>query len=252
MQKDYAFVDEFSPLAAKVEGPGNKERAHYWLSQLRCLRATAHVNCLWAQLNAAVAKAKAGKTPEEQQRLARDEALPIRRELVRQVGRVHLYLLESITTAGGMGNVANWQQHVMPMLLEPSAKELEKLLGGPLPADCLPGKEYAGRARLFVPVVRASLVAGEPLRVTAIVLGAAPSEVTLCWRPLGQGEYAKAPFAHVARGVWSVTLPAEAAKADLEYYVSASARAGTKDVGPLVFPPTAPELNQTVVVVEEK
>ena len=42
------------------------------------------------------------------------------------------------------------------------------------PADAMPGSDYHGQPRLVVPFVRTSLVAGEPLRLTAIVLGLAP------------------------------------------------------------------------------
>jgi hypothetical protein len=246
--KDYAFVDDLSLLGRAVNGPGNRERFHYWLAQVRSMRANAQVNCTWARLIAAVAKAKAAKTPEEQKRIARDEALPIRKELIKQVANVHFYLLDSITTAGGMGNVTNWQQHVMPMLLGPTGEELARLLGEALPADALPSKEHAGRPRLFVPVIRTGLVAGEPLRITAVVLGGKPTEAAVYWRPLGSGEFAAVPLGHVARGVYAATLPAEATTADLEYYVSVVVNEGKK----LAFPPTAPVLNQTVVIVPEK
>jgi hypothetical protein len=53
---------------------------------------------------------------------------------------------------------------------------------------------------------------------------------------------------HVARGVYQVTLPAEASKADFEYYVQATTAGGAK----LSFPAAAPSLNQSVVVVNAK
>jgi hypothetical protein len=96
----------------------------------------------------------------------------------------------------------------------------------------------------MVPFVRTSLVAGEPLRLTAIVLGMEPAVVAIHWRPLGGGPFAKSPLAHVARGVYRITLPAEAAKADLEYYVQVSGGDGRA----LRFP-AAPSLCQTVLVV---
>lgn len=189
---------------------------------------------------------KAEKDATNRKRLAREEVLPIRKELVRRLADVHRHLLESTTTTGAMGNVANWQQHVIPMLLAPSSKDLESLLGEPLPADALPGRHYEGRPRLFVPVVRTMVVAGEPLKLTARLLGIEPAEAAVHWRRLGRGEFAKTPLAHVARGVYRVTLPAEAVKADLEYYVSVTSKEGKT----LVFPATAPRLNQTVIVVD--
>ena len=97
------------------------------------------------------------------------------------------------------------------------------------------------------PRARDSLVTrGERLRVKAIVLSAEPPrEVTLNWRPLREGSYARVRLEHVARGVYRVTLPPEAMRADFEYFI---------EVGPggdsPRFPVTAPALNQTVVVAD--
>jgi hypothetical protein len=212
------------------------------------MRANAQVNCTWARFDAAMEKVRAEKDPKKQKQLARELALPVRRELVARVADVHRYLLASVTTPGLMGNVTNWQQHIIPELLTKPGEELAKILGEPLPADCVPGKEYQGDPRLFVPTVRTCLVQGEPLRLTAIVLGAKPDQVTVHWRPLGTGEFGKTPMDHIARGVYRVALPAAATAADVEYYVQAEA---TGPPSALRFPHTAPDLNQTVVVVPE-
>ena len=95
-----------------------------------------------------------------------------------------------------------------------------------------------GRAESAVP-------AAEAFKLTVIVLGAKPQAAELCWRRLGGDAFAKTPLAHVARGVYTVQLPAEVVKGDFEYYVRATA-----DGKSLVFPPTVPAMNQTVVVAE--
>jgi hypothetical protein len=46
--------------------------------------------------------------------------------------------------------------------------------------------------------------------------------------------------------VYEITFPPEATMADLEYYVEATAGQGAT----LRFPPTAPAISQTVVVVK--
>ena len=51
------------------------------------------------------------------------------------------------------------------------------------------------------------------------------------------------PLTHVARGVYTVTLPPEAVKADFEYYIQG--KSGDKT---LQFPPAGSALPQTVVV----
>jgi hypothetical protein len=242
-QQEYAFVDQLAALRPQITGPGNLERFDYWLDQFRCLRSIGQVRCVWARFNAALAKAKADKDPQVQRRLARELVLPVRKELVAAFAELHRHLLATVTNPGEMGNVCNWQQQTLPVLLTIPGRELAKLLGEDLPADAMPSKEYAGQPRLFVPAVRTGIVSGEAFKLTVTILGGQPEEAVVCWRPLGVGQFAKTPLRHVARGVYAVTLPAEAAGADFEYYVQATV--GGK---PLVFPPTAPALNQTVVV----
>ena len=242
VQKEYAFVDEMAALRPLIEGPGNLERFEYWLNNFRYLRSIAEVRCVWGRFNAALDKVKAEKDPQTQKKLARELALPIRKELVAAFAELHRHLLATVSNPGEMGNVCNWQQQTMPVLLTAPGKELAKLLGEDLPADAMPSKQYAGPPRMFVPEVRTGIVAGETLRLTVIVLGDKPRVAALHWRPLGQGTFAEMPLTHVARGVYSVTLPAEAVKADFEYYLDAAV-GQTK----LRFPPA---LTQTVVVAD--
>ncbi len=244
VSKEYAFVDEMSAMVPKIRGEGNLERFNYWLNQFRYLRAIAKVNCDWALYNAAFETAKASADDAAKKKAAAELALPLRKQLVADVAEVHRWLLQAITTQGGLGNVANWQQHVIPMVLTRPGQELEKLLGAPLPEDAKLAKGYTGSPRMFVPTVRTMIGVGEALKIRAIVQGTKPSEVSIFVRPMGKGEYAKKPLVHVARGVYQITLPAELTQADLEYYIDAL----TPDGKHLFFPATAPNLNQTVVV----
>jgi len=243
--KQYAFVDELAALRAKVKGPGNLERFDYWLGNFRYLREVGRANCTWARLNEAIRNAKAEQDADARKKLARESALPLRKELIEQVTDVHRYLLATVSTRGGLGTVTNWQQHVMPMLLGPSEKDLREILGEELPADAMPSKEYRGPTRLFVPVVRTGLVAGEPLKIEVIVLGTKPREAFVSVSPLGENKGTRLPLVHVAWGVYSVTLPPEAIPSDFEYHIQLT----TEDGKAMMFPPTAPKVNQTVVVV---
>ena len=246
--KDYAFVDELEALRPKVQGAGNLERFDYWLSNFRYMRATAHVDCLWTQYNTAIAKVKAEKDPEARKRMAREAALPVRKQLVGQVGEAYRHLLLTVSTPGELGTVMNIEQHNLPRLLVGPGDELSKILGEPLPADAVPSKEYDGPPRLIVPTVRSCVAQGEVLRLKVIILSSKPPrEAALFWRPMGPGEFAQVPLTHVARGVYSVQFPPDGARADLEYYVQAVPDDGT----PLRFPATAPTMGQTVLVVSE-
>jgi hypothetical protein len=190
-------------------------------------------------------KVKDQKNPDDQKRLARQLALPLRRELVAQVADVHRYLLATVNTNGAMGNVANWQQHIMPTLLTEPGRELAKILGEDLPADAIPSNRYDGPLRMIVPTLRTSLNIGEDLKLKIIIMAQNhPKDIALYWRPLGEGKYNRIALTHIARGVYSVKIPAEKIKTDLEYYVKASSTDGQQ----VTFPATAPNINQTVVV----
>ncbi len=243
VQKEYAFVDEMEALRPLVEGPGSLERYHYWLDNFRYLRSIAAVRCVWAQFNAAMEKVKAEKNPDAQKRLAHDLALPIRKELVAAFAELHRHLLATVSNPGEMGNVCNWQQQTMPALLTAPGRELAKLLGADLPADAMPSKQYAGPPRVFVREVRSGIVAGETLKLTVIVMGSKPESPKLLWRPLGKGKFASVPLEHAARGVYTVTLPAAAAKDDFEYYIQVAVGGQT-----IQFPPAGAVMPQTVVV----
>jgi hypothetical protein len=254
VSKQYAFVDELAQLHPRIKGAGNLERFDYWLNAFRYLRAVGQVNCTWAELNAAMKKVKA-EEGEARNRLARDIALPIRRKLVAQVADVHRYLLATVTTTGAMGNVTNWQQHLIPTLLSGPGQELAGILGEALPADAMPSMQYEGPPRVIVPTVRTTLCTGEDLRLTVIILAQTrPEDAALYFRPIGKDNYNRIPLTCIARSVYSVTIPADRInKADasaplgagLEYYV----KVGLADDEQLVFPAAAPDINQTVVVL---
>lgn len=244
---EYAFVDRLSALRKTVAGPGNLERFDYWLDQFRYLRAVAKVRCIWAECNAVFAQAEAEEIAAAKAQTAREVVLPVWIRLVRETAAMHELLLAHVSTYGGLGNVANWQQHNFPGLLYEPGKKLEAWLGEPLPKEAQIPQHYSGRPRLIVPTVRSLLEPGEPLRLKVIVLGAEPEQVVLRHRAIGSGQFESTPLEHTARGVYRAEIPAEAIPGDLEYYITAEAdtpAGGTT----LRFPATAPELNQTLIV----
>jgi hypothetical protein len=248
VSKEYEFIGELAKLRPQVKGPGNLERFDYWLNTFRYLRAVGQVNCTWARFNKAMKKVKDEKQADAKKQLALQTALPIRKELVAQVADVHRYLLATITTTGGMGNVTNWQQHLIPTLLTQPGRELAKILGQDLPADAMPSKPYEGSLRIIVPTVRGSLMAGEDLRLNVIILAQKqPKDAFLYWRPIGTDNYTMVALTHITRGMYSVTIPArEIKKTDLEHHIKVT----VDDNHSIYFPATAPQINQTVVVIQ--
>jgi hypothetical protein len=249
VSKEYDFVDALAKIRSNIKGKGNLERFDYWLNSFRYLRAVGRVDCTWARFNAAMKKVKDEKDPQEQKRLARQIALPIRAELVAQVADVQKFLLATVRTNGAMGNVTNWQQHIMPSLLTEPGRELAGILGEKLPVNAMPSRSYNGPLRLIVPTVRSSLSAGEDFQLKVIVLStAAPEDAAIYLRPMGNGGFKKIPLNHVARSVYSARIPALQIQTDFEYYIKVKTTDGQKST----FPATAPKINQTVVIMKEK
>lgn len=249
VRTEYAFVERLAALRPHVKGADQLERFDYWLNQFRHAKAAARVRCTWARYNQAMEKVKAEEDPDTQKQLAKETALPLRIQLLRQVARAYRYLLATVTTTAEMGTVANWEQHILPGLLETPGEELAQILGEPLPADALPSKQYTGTPRVVVPTVRTSIMNGEILSLKVLILDREPPRSTLLfWREMGCGSFSAVALSHVARGVYSVSLPRDAARGmGIEYYVRVERNAGEL----LYFPVTAPALNQTVVIVEE-
>lgn len=252
----YSFVGELATLRNRVRGAGNLERFDFWLNQFRYLRAMGEHNCVWSQFESALAQAERAVMPEEKGRLAMDQALPIYRHMLALQSDIHRHLLATVSTPGCMGNVANWQQHILfrrrgdnktlekvPLLAE-SADRLRALLGGALPNDARLAQRYAGEPRMFVPTVRGSLEAGEDLNLTVIMLGIDPAEADVLWRPMGgSAQYAPVPLAHSGRGVYRARLDAATIREDLEYHIRVIDKSGRV----FFWPPIAPSRSQTVL-----
>jgi hypothetical protein len=236
-------VDELAAMRPLVKGAGSLERFDYWLESLRYMKTMGELGCLLGQQRQALTALRDAPTSVERRTKA-EAALDVLREMVPVIERIHGHLYATVTTRGAMGTVANWQQHVLPRVFEQPSREIAQALGRPLPDDARLGRAYTGPERLIVPTVRTLLEPGEPLRLEAIVLGAAPARsVRLAWRPMGSsGAWATVLFEHDSRGVWRLTLPSPGA--DLEYVVEAASSAGTA----LRVPAAGRDVPRTVVV----
>ncbi len=246
VQKEYDFVDQLAKLQSRVRGKGNRERFDYWLNNFRFMKVNAKVNCLWHEFNEAMKQVKE-EEESKQARLARRLALPLRKKLVKAVGKVYEYLLPTVTTTGELGTLVNWEQHILPSLITAPGEELEQILGKPLPPNAHLPMEYKGEARVFVPNARTSVSSDETVSLRVIVLDKRPARGgALHWREMGVGEFQDVPLIHINRGVYTVQFPPEALTVShLEYFIEVKTDSGRR----ISFPPTAPELNQTLVVV---
>jgi hypothetical protein len=241
-EKQYAFVDELAALRPLVKGAGNLERFDYWLNTYRAMALMTEVQCARGQLDKLMPAVKTKRAPVT-------SALAQRIELAKLWSRLLTLQTTIASTPGELGTIANLEQHTRGQehFVEADDAELVKALGAPLPDEAAPSKKYPGPAKLIVPTVRSCVHQGEPLKLTILALAQEPvRQIAVHFRPLGNGEWKTSPATHVACAVHTVTLPA--APDDFEYYVTGETVTGEK----LVWPATAPAMNQTVVVTQSE
>jgi hypothetical protein len=238
----YAFVGELAALRPRIRGAGSFERFDYWLRSFEYMREIARYRCLWGEYSALAEKAAAETDPARKRETAEKELLPARIRMIASLRKIMGNLLASAGTTGGLGTIANWEQHNVPVSIEKPGEELAAMLGGPLPPEAELPRAYEGPGRIIVPAARTAIAAGEDLILKIIVLSATPvEEAVLEWRKLGRGKYRRIPLENVGRSVYRAVLPAPAS--DIEYFLRARSREGEWK-----FPATAPAIPQTVVI----
>ncbi len=250
VEKSFRFVGAMEALRPRLKGTGNLERFDYWLNTFRYHRMLARVRCTLGRLEIAFKQTEAAALPAARKQMATADVLPIYQELVREYGELVRLCMESATTHGGIAAVINLMANEQFWIsaIDMPGKRLAGLLGEALPLEALPSKCSDGTARMIMPTVRSVLAGGEGLSLKVILLNAGdpPHDVTLCWRPLGEGGYARTAFQHVARSTYAVAIkPAAINGRDIEYYVVAKTASG-KD---LLEPATAPTINHTATVL---
>jgi len=243
-RKPFAWVDQFAALRPRVSGKGELERYDYWLNTFRATATMIEIGCLRGAVDQAVGRMKAETNAAMKKTLAQD-AVKARIELAR--GWECLMQIESqtVSTPGELGTIANLElrTRVFSHFVDAHDATLKAALDSPLPPETSLDRIPAANPRLMVMTVRSSVAKGEALALPIIALDKTPvKSVSVLVRPLGQGDWRSIAAKHVARAVWSVTLPA--ATDDFEYQVVAASSTGAK----LTWPATAPEINQTVVV----
>ncbi len=255
VRKRYAFVDKMKQLQKKVEGKGNIRRFDYWLNTFEYTKTIAEMNCMRGQLDILMNSVKKVEDSSVKLELIREQVLPTRLEIARMWEKMITLMLQHTDTPGEMGTIMNLEQHVrggeghhrLTDYVYLHDKKIEAILGEKLSAKYRTGQEYLGKARMFVPTIRTSLNKGEQLTMKVIVLDKTDAKGgTLYWRKMGEGDYNKLPLAHINRAVYNVQFPILENDA-IEYYIKAETAEGEL----LTWPPTAPELNQTIVVMNQ-
>ena len=235
------------------EGKGNLRRFDYWLNTFEYTKTIAEMNCMRGQLDLLIDSVGVVEDTDAKTQLVKEHVLPLRYDIARMWEKMMTYMLQHTDTPGEMGTIMNLEQHVrggkdhhrLPDYVYLHDKKIEEILGEKLSGNYKTGQEYLGEARIFVPTIRTSLNKDEQLTMKVIVLDKTDAKGgILYWRKMGEGSYNKLPLNHINRAVYNVHFPS--LKYDvIEYFIKAETAEGKI----LTWPPTAPELNQTIVVM---
>ena len=176
--------------------------------------------------------------------VVRKEVLPLRLELARSYENLIAAFVNCAKSPGEIGTISSIESGSRSRIVSAHDQAIAQILGEPLPAETAISTVYQGTPRIFVSARPTQMNAGEQQEIRAFVLSRARcTGVNLYWRSLGEGRFKKAAATYRARQAYRVALPARSQGA-VEYYLEAALDEGRK----VVWPATAPAINQTVVV----
>jgi hypothetical protein len=252
IEKKYAFLNDYEALGRILKGPGNRERYDYWLNYFRYSKTIAHLGCILGLLDSVIHNSEKTTNQSEKAKIINEVAIPLRSEASKLWGELETSLLSVITTSGEIGTITNLEQHnlVQLKLLNKYDNLLMTISGKPLPANITLSHTYQGIERIFIPAYRSLLEKDEDLNLKIIILSNDKAATAkLHWRKMGMGKYSDLNIENVSRAVYSVQIPVSVINSeDFEYYITARMPSGKT----LIYPPTAPEINNTVIVLSEK
>jgi hypothetical protein len=247
VRKNYAFIDELENIRMEITGKGNLDRFDYWLNTFRYARSAAHFGCIMGQADTIISTLSGISDRSLRKEKIKNQVLPLRIQATMTWVEMMNYLLQTVSTTGEMGTVANLEQHNLGLLkcLNKYDSLITDATGQPLPPEAELSMKYFGPLRIIVPAIRNVLEADEDFTLRVILLSGEPiREAYLYWKNLGEKQYNQIPLTHVNRGVYKLNLTNKVLKnSDFEYYIEAVSASSAK----AVFPATAPEMNQTVV-----
>ncbi|KAH3745392.1 di-glucose binding within endoplasmic reticulum family protein [Pelomyxa schiedti] len=138
--QEYDFVDKLTALREQITDIVYLDNFDYWLNSFYYMRDMAHVECAWAQLEAALNLVLAIDNPDIRKQVAIDTALPIRVEMVGLWNSMMTNLQATVTSTGELGTIMNMEQHNTPLAIGAPGAILAGILSGcsePSPSEYL-------------------------------------------------------------------------------------------------------------------
>ncbi len=240
----FDFISGLEKLDPEIKGNGNRQRFSFWLDQFRYLRAFEMLACTMHDFNIAMTEIqKAGNI--DKAREANDKLVPIIMKEGEELREIHKWLLSSVSTWGGIGNITNWQQHNIEGQIMPQIRKVTKLTGDSSWVKSFFPDNIPEISRMIVPSPQTIIREGSDYTVRVICLNIKPGDARIYWRTIGEKEYRQADLKKITDTWLQAEIPASEINGDFEYHISLSS--GME----YVFPVTAPDIDQAVVVLRK-
>ena len=239
----FAPLAELEGLRPRIRGAGNFERFDYWLNLTRASQLRVRTWVLAARLAAKMKEVNAVQEAGRKLSLVRSEVLPLRLDIARCYENLIAAFVNCAKSPGEIGTIASIESGSRERIVSAQDGAIAQILGGPLPAEAAVSTVCQATPRIVVPAKPTQMPAGEAQGVRAFVLSSAPcTGVNLYWRTLGEGRFKKLAATHRSRHAYRAALKAPS-RGTVEYYLEAVLEDGQK----LLWPATAPSINQTVI-----
>ncbi len=203
VERKYAFIEKLERILSGMGGGPQRQRLGWWVSRFKAMKEMELIGHLAARRDKALGTAEKEKDEVSRRKSIEEMVIPLQKELVKAFERVFRHLLGSISSKGEMGTIANFNQHIVPVLLLDPARRIGKMLGRELPACALPSREYTGRFRVFATGIVPWIERGKVLKIKARVLSREkPVSVRIFWRELGGGGFHEGMVSRLGRNVY--------------------------------------------------
>jgi hypothetical protein len=240
----FGFIDEYEKLRPMVSGKGNLERFDFWLNQFKYLRAFEKLACTMGTFRKEV-KNLSTLDENAKKRDAAGKLIPLIKEEAADLREIHKYLISSVSTWGGLGNITNWQQHNIPGQILPQISQIAKITGDSSWVSELFPDNIAEVSRILVPSPQTIIQKGNDYTVKVICFNIKPEAACIYWRNLGSKKYEQADLKKISATYWLATIPSKNISGDFEYYIKVD------DGKEYFFPAAAPNINLAVVQIQE-
>jgi hypothetical protein len=240
----FGFIDELEKFRPGISGSGNLNRFDYWLNQFRYLRSFEMLACTLGKCNKEADEIKKMKH-EDQIKAVNERLLPLFREEGTELREIHKYLISSVSTWGGIGDIANWQQHNIEGQIMPLMRQVINLTGDSAFLKDVFSDNIPEISRIIVPSPETTIREGSNYTVKVICFNIKPQTAKIFWRQLGATEYSSAGLKSTAATWYQADIPASEIKGDFEYHIV------VEDGKKYIYPVTAPEIDQAVVILRK-